>query len=210
MDICHNKYKSPQFGALHIANSGKLKLYKLTDSSDFKFIKELSSNINMENLMPNLTKDEYSRWHEMLEYAVDNAQKQGNITYLEAIDNKPCGIITFTPGKTTILDCICTWPTSFGKKIKFAGKNLFYQMFQDFQELKGNKIKLHAITNGPYDTVQKYEALGFKKTSNVYPTKIEMEINCSKVKETITNLKKLFHHEKITPEKVNLYRELNI
>ena len=49
--------------------------------------------------MPNLTKDEYSRWDEMLQYAVDNSQKPKNITYVETLNDTPCGIITFTPDK---------------------------------------------------------------------------------------------------------------
>lgn len=201
---------NPSFTAYHIASSGKLKLYKLTDSEDIKFLKELSEKTDMKDLMPDLTKDEYFRWHEMLEYAVDNSAKKGNVTYLETVNNKPCGIITFTPGKTTVLNCICTWPVEFGKKVKMAGKNLFYQMFLDFQGLKGKRIKLEAITNGPYDTVSKYESLGFKRTSNVHPTKIEMEANSAKIKESTEELGSLLNYKSITPQKTNLNSEIDI
>ena len=203
-----NTKNNPHFGAYHITTSGNLKLYKITDPEDLRFIKNLPQKIKMNKLMPNLTKDETARWQEMLEYAVDNSRKKENVTYLEAIDNNPCGIITFTPGKTTILDCICTWPVEFGKKVEFAGKTLFYQLFLDFQKIKGKRIKLDAITNGPYNTIKKYESLGFKQTSNVHPTKIQMETNSSKVKDTMLNLKQLLKYKEISPQKINIYSEL--
>lgn len=209
MNINNQNY-NPQFGALHIANSGELKILKLTDRADLNFIKELPERVDIQRLMPNLTKDEYARWNEMLEYAVDNAQKKENTTYLQILDGKPCGIITFTPDNTTKLDCICTWPIRFGEKVKLAGKTLFYQMFKDFQQLKGKKIKLDAITNGPYDVVTKYETLGFKRTSNIHPTKVEMEINAAKIKETMKTLDNLIDYENIKPEKIDLRLNLDI
>ena len=74
--------KQPRFTALHIANCGELSIYKVTNRSDLNFIKELPQKIKMQELMPNLTKDEYSRWEEMLQYAVDNAHNSGNTTYI--------------------------------------------------------------------------------------------------------------------------------
>ena len=204
MDIQKNRH-NPQFGALHIANCGDLKLYKITDSSDLNFLKALPHNIKTKFLMPNLTKDEYKRWDEMVEYAVDNALCPGNTTYIETNNNKICGIITFREGKTTILDCICTWPTEFGKKVKLAGQTLFYQLFKDFESAKGKKIKLDAITNGPYNTIEKYEKLGFKTTSNVHPTKIEMEINSTIVQDKLTTLKRILQYQAAQRNKVNLF-----
>lgn len=208
MQIQSQKY-NPKFGALHIANCGKLKLYNLTDTADYKFLKALPINIKMNELMPNLSKDEYSRWDEMLQYAVDNALNPKNITYIESINNKPCGIITFQPGKITKLDCICTWPVEFGKKVQLAGKNLFYQMFTDFQKIKGKKITLEAITNGPYNTVKKYQALGFVPIET-YPTKVKMETSAAKVKETLKTLSKSISYETAQGEKVNLLIDLDI
>ncbi len=209
MDInCTNN--NLNFKALHIANCGNLKLYKITDKSDLNYIKELPQKIKTENLMPNLSKDEYSRWNEMLQYAVDNALTPGNTTYLETYNNKPCGIITFFEDKITELDCICTWPIEFGKKVKFAGQTLFYQLFSDFQKIKcGKKIKLEAITNGPYDTVSKYEKLGFQQTDTL-PTKVKMETTAPKVKNTLKNLSNTIEYEETNPEKINLYTELEL
>lgn len=209
MDInCTNN--NLNFKALHIANCGNLKLYKITDKSDLNYIKELPQKIKTENLMPNLSKDEYSRWNEMLQYAVDNALSPGNTTYLETYNNKPCGIITFFEDKITELDCICTWPIEFGKKVKFAGQTLFYQLFSDFQKIKGGKkIKLEAITNGPYDTVSKYEKLGFQQTDTL-PTKVKMETTAPKIKNTLKNLSNTIEYEETNPEKINLSAELEL
>ena len=197
------------FGALHIANAGILKIYKMNDMADDKFLKTLPQKIDMKKLMPDLDKQGYDRWNEMLEYAVDNAQYDGNITYLAACDNKPCGILTWRPGKISKLDCICTWPIEFGKKVKLAGQTLFYQMYKDFLELKGRKMELEAITNGPYDTISKYEQMGFKKTSKVYPTKTIMETNEDKVKASFKNLTQIIDYEKVSPQKVKLIEALD-
>lgn len=103
---------------------------------------------------------------------------------------------------------MCTWPTEFGKKVKFAGQTLFYQLFKDFEQIKGKRIKLEAITNGPFDTVSKYEKLGFKKTSNMHPTKVEMETTAPKVKDTLKSLNNNINYEEVEPEKVHLTSEL--
>ena len=163
---------TPSFGALHIANCDKIKLYKVATNSDVNILKSLPDRINMEQLLPGLSKSQYERWHEMLEYAIDMMQNPGNTTYIEAINNKICGIITYFPDKTTVIDCICTWPAQVGQKVKFGGKSLFYQVFKDFEKNKGTRIKLDAIIDGPFNTIRKYEPLGFKKTSKIYPTKV--------------------------------------
>lgn len=199
---------TPNFQANYIAKCEELNLYKLTDKADFQFIKELPKKIQTKDLYEGLSKAEYDRWNEMIEYAVDNAQKKGHTTYIETFNNKICGILTYTPGQNIILDCICTWPTEFGKKVKFAGQTLFYQIFNDFQQTKGRKIKLDAITNGPFDTVSKYEKLGFKKTSNMHPTKVEMETTAPKIKETLNELKQNLNYTKVNEEKVFLTSDL--
>lgn len=201
MQISSQRSYSQSFGALHIANAGNKSLYKICDTKDKNFLKQLVSEVNPQALMPNLNKTESNRWHEMLRYAVDNAQNPDNITYLETVNNKPCGIITYKHQNNTILlDCICTWPVETGKKVKLAGQILFYQLFKDFQTLNGKKLKLEAITNGPYDTVKKYEQLGFKQTSDVFPTKIVMEINSHKIKEIFKKLSSLIEYKPVEQE----------
>lgn len=202
-----NTTYSPHFRALHIANCDKIKLYKVANNSDVKALKSLPDTVNMEKLLPGLSKSQYERWHEMLEYAIDMMQNPGNTTYIETLNNKICGIVTFFPNKTTIIDCICTWPAQVGQKVKMGGKSLFYQVFRDFEKNKGTRIKLDAITDGPFNTIKKYEPLGFKRTSTVHPTKIEMEANRYKVKEVLPELEELVHYTETKPENIDM-REL--
>jgi len=198
------------FTALHIASAGNLELYKIVDCADRKYLKTLPDKVDINKLMPDLSNPEAERWHEMVEYASDMAQDSDNITYLEALNNKPCGIITFFPdNKKITLDCICTWPLETGKKIYLAGKTLFYQLFKDFSELNGKKIELEAITDGPSDTIKKYSELGFKATSKVYPTKTVMEANVYNIKPAFAKLENLVDYTAVDPEKINLSRELN-
>ncbi len=199
---------TPNFGALHIANAGDLKLYKLTEHIDKGYIKNLPSEIKIDELLPNLTPDGAKRWQEMLEYAVFMAQEPENITLLETIGNKPCGIITYELGKNSSLDCICTWPIETGKKVYLAGKTLFYNLFEDFLANKGNKIKLEAVTDGAVDTIKKYSELGFKKTSDAFTRKTIMEANSFSVKAALERLKQLIDFQYVEPEKIKLADEL--
>lgn len=204
MQISNQNYV-PQFGAIHIANAGKLKLYKILDNSDKNYLSILANEIETRELMPNLSKTDTDRWDEMLQYAVNHAYNKDNITYLETYNDKPCGIITFRLGKNlSILDCITTFPVEIGKKVQLAGKTLFYQVFKDFLGAKSKKLELEAITNGPFDTIKKYEELGLKKTSKVYPTKTVMDTNATKIKETLKKLDSIIDYEEIEPQKVNL------
>lgn len=73
----------------------------------------------MNELMPDakIIKSEFDRWQEMLNVALDKALNSDRKCFIAAKDNKPCGIITFQPGKNKYhLDCICTWPVETGKK----------------------------------------------------------------------------------------------
>ena len=210
MEYKFNYHYQPNFKALHIANADKIKLYKIIDETDKKFLKKLPELIDTQKLMPNLDKTTAARWNEMLEYAVNNALIKGNETYIAAYENKPCGIITWQTGKNVKLDCICTWPVEVGKKVKLAGKTLFYQFFKDFLEQNCKKAELEAITNGPYNTIQKYEQLGFSKTSKVYPTKTVMETNTYKIKAAFEKLKRIINYECTEPVKTKLADTFNL
>lgn len=172
----NNNYKASQplkFTGIHIANSTNyiknaetnIDLYQIT-RNDRAFLQKLRNTIRMNELMPDakITKSEFDRWQEMLNVALDKALNTDRKCFIAAKDNKPCGIITFHPGKNKYhLDCICTWPVEAGKKVVLAGQTLFKQMFTDFLGSKANILSLDAILNGPFDTVSKYSRLGFKQ-----------------------------------------------
>lgn len=198
---------SPNFQAIHIANNyiknteTTIKLYELNSTADKNFLKKLPERIKMENLMPDLSRHSYDRWNEMLQYAVDNALQSDRKTFLTAVDNKPCGLAVFLPGKNKFhLDCICTWPIEFGKKVKLAGSTLFKQLFTTFQEAKASKITLEAIIDGPFDNVSKYKKLGFIECGGEN-REIFMETTAPKIKQTMKKLDSIIETEKIPDSK---------
>ena len=83
MQINSNNSYQPNFGALHSANAGRIKLYQIADNADKKFLKTLQERIDTKELMPNLGKDEYKRWNEMIEYGVNHAKVERR--FLESI-----------------------------------------------------------------------------------------------------------------------------
>ncbi len=215
----NNNLYNPNFGAVQIAKvksclkniDTNLEIYELNAKNDKSFLKILPDKINMKKLMPGLTHQEYSRWQEMLEYAVDNAMLNDRKTLLAVKDEKPCGLLVFLPGKNKFhLDCICTWPVEYGQKVKLAGTALFNQLFKIFEKAKADKIKLEAITNGPYDTVTKYKKLGFVECGG-RDSKIFMEANTQKIKSSLNNLKNLISNTEVeTFEKENMNEILNL
>lgn len=192
------------FKANLAASAGKLKIYQINYNSDIEALVKLSESTHFDKLMPQNTSQGNERWQEMLDYAIETAGYPGNVTYAAAYNNKLCGIISYFPRPTTVIDCICTIPTEVGKKVKLAGKTLFLQVFKDFMEYRGSRINLSAITDGPYNTVEKYKSLGFIETSEVTPTYVKMTANQHKIKETLGELSKIIPYKKEKPEKVNL------
>lgn len=193
-----------------IKDSVPITLYKI-DKHDKKFLNLLCEKINFQERMPGFTKQEYERWHEMLELAVQEALKPSNDSYIAASGEKACGIITFSEGrKRYMLNCICTWPIKTGEKVKMAGKSLFYQLFKIFNKNNGDRIELCAITNGPYDTVSKYKKLGFKEFASG-KNKIYMQTNKYNVKSTLGQLGQLMDYEEArNSEPVRLIENISI
>lgn len=206
MQIQRQNTFSPNFRAIHIANSKNviknvetnIKIYELNAKDDKPFLIRLPGKINMQNLMPDMTQYAYERWHEMLRFAVDSSLENDRKTLLATVDNKPCGLAVFLPGKNKFhLDCICTWPVEFGRKVTLAGTTLFKHMFEIFQNSKAEKIKLEAITNGPFDTVSKYKKLGFIELGWKDDHEILMETNKPRVQNTLKRLNNLIFTEEI-------------
>lgn len=213
-----NNQKSPSFKAREIAQTRtiiknietKITLYEL-NHKDKTFLTQLPEKIDLQKLMPNLTPQGYSRWKEMLQVAVDKAILTDRKSCLAVVDNKPCGIITYKPGKRTFdLDCICTWPVEFGKKVKAGGKTLFNQLFNTVLKQKSERIKLEAITNGPFETVENYKKLGFVITGGK-DHKVFMETNSNKIQKTLKKLNDFIEYRPVlNSENENLLNKLNL
>lgn len=216
--MINNNKKPPSFKAREIAQTRtiiknietKITLYEL-NHKDKTFLTQLPEKVDLQKLMPNLTPQGYSRWKEMLQVAVDKALLTDRKSCLAVVDNKPCGIITYKPGKRTFdLDCICTWPVEFGKKVKAGGKTLFNQLFNTVMEQKSEKIKLEAITNGPFETVENYKKLGFFITGGE-GHKVFMETNSNKIQKTLKKLNDFIEYKPVlNSENENLLIKLNL
>lgn len=195
---------SINFRANLVGKCKNLKLYQVTNHSDINALDKLVEKTDFNELMPNITRQEGFRWHEMLELAVDYAKDPGDVSCVAVADNKICGIVSYFPNATSCIDCICTIPTEIGKKVKYAGKALFCRAFKDLLDIGTARIKISAITDGPYDTVKKYQELGFKKTTDVTKTYVDMEMNKYKAKETLNMLKEMLSFEEKSGETVDL------
>ena len=200
----NNSINTTPFKANLVASAGKIKIYKLNQHSDIKALTKLNEKTHFDELMPQNTAQGNERWQEMLDYAIETAGYPGNVAYAASYKDKICGIISYFPRPTTLIDCICTIPIETGKKVKLAGKTLFYQVFKDFMEYKGSRINLSAITNGPYNTVEKYKALRFQETTETTPTYVKMTANQYKIKETLKELSKIIPYREEKPVNVNL------
>lgn len=205
MQINNAQNNNLSFKAIHIANTKNIinnmetniKLYEMSAKNDRAFIKILPRKIEMDKLMPNLSEYGYRRWHEILQYGCDNAILNDRTSLLAVVNERPCGIAVFQPGKNKFhLDCICTWPIEFGKKVSLAGTTLFKQLFTIFENLKASRITLEAIIDGPFDTVSKYKKLGFIECGGE-GHEIFMETNASKVKQSLKRLNTMITSEQV-------------
>ena len=215
-----NTAHQQKFRGIHIANSTNciknvetsIDLFQITPKDKF-FLKNLRERVKMNELMPGtkITKDEFERWQEMLNLALDKGQLNDRKCIIAAQKNKPCGIITFQPGKNKYyLDCICTWPAETGKKVALAGQTLFKQMFTDFLNSRANFIYLTAILNGPFDTVSKYTRLGFKQTGGENWL-VTMRTNRNTTEKTMNHLEDIINTiQTKTNEDINLTEKLEL
>lgn len=218
MEITSCKNYTPNFQARLVAKTvnciGKLEtkidLWEVSPQ-DSVVLNKIVEKTNMRELMPNVPYFENKRHQDMLAIAVDDTLLRGAKTYLAVADgNKPCGIMSiFKENNDLKTSCVCTWPVEIGKKVKFAGKTLFYQIFQDFKDSKAKKIVLEAIYDGPAPTVPWYESLGFRVADkNRLDT---MVINQAKAKDACKRLSNRIDYTPVTEgKKVDLATVLDL
>ncbi len=207
MEISSCKNYTPHFQARPIAKTinriGNLEtgidLWAITHE-DKVVLNKIVEKTNIKKLMPDFSRTEQKRWEDMLAIAVDDTislteEKRMYNGILAVTDNKPCGIMSYKLDKNNIYtSCVCTWPIEVGKKVKFAGKTLFYQLFKMLDGSKAKTASLHAIHDGPYPTVPRYQVLGYNVVN--HDRLSEMKINKPRAKESC---KKLQKHIEYTP-----------
>lgn len=206
----------PSFKAVKIANTqncvGKLRtnieIYKL-ELEDRKFLQKLAEKTDYKKLCPKLSEVLQERWQKVFNYCIMKAFNLENTTYVAFHDNKPCGILTYCDdGSSLYLDGICRIPDKNEKKIPFVGQTLFLQIFKDAEKKQSKEIKLDAIQDGPFNVVEKYEALGFKKDPTTFPY-TEMVCKKYKIKEQLKELPFTISYKNASQERINLERTLD-
>lgn len=200
MEVRNCSGYNPNFQARQLARTvnhvgkldTKIDLWQVSGRDEF-VLKRILRTTDMAKLMPEVPLKESKRWKEMLEIAVDDTVSKGTKSFLAVSEGKPCGIMSVVEGKNHFYtSCVCTWPIECGKKVKLAGKTLFYQLFKSFEDTKAKTISLKAIQDGPFETVPKYKSLGFNVSN--YDRLVEMETNKSRVKQTCAKLDEMIDY----------------
>ena len=211
-----NNYNNINFKALKVATMKtymrdlpiNIDLYRL-QREDQKFIEKLSKKIDYKKLFPKLKLELQKRWQEVFDYCMMKAENRDNITYVGVHDNKICGIITYHNSCGPVfLDGICTIPTDANEKVPFCGQTLLYKLFKDAKFLQSKGITLDAITDGPFDVVNLYEKLGFRKD---YSGRIfgYVPMSCT-VQKMNEQLKKFSKYIEYTPVKKNTEQKTDL
>ena len=178
-------------------------IYRLT-REDGHFLKKWSDSINFSKLFPKLNQLAIERWEKIFKYSIFSALDSQNISYLAVSDNRPCGIATYCLDRNSFyLDAICSVPIETDKKVKLAGKTLFYQIFRDAKKENARDITLDAVQNGPFDVVKKYEKLGFKKDPTTHPY-TKMVCNKHKIATQLKEIPFEIDYYECEREKTNL------
>lgn len=170
----------------------RLDVYKLTESDNL-FTSMLAEKINLKQLTPNISKDEFEIYDYILKNSLNKSKYENNNSMLLACDNQPCGIIVNGRNNSRqLVEGVCTWPYEKNVKAPFGAQTLFTQVYKDFLETELKFIELHAIRIG--SAISKYLHLGFASYGGDNYTEV-MRISRSRVNEYYQKLK----------EKINLF-----
>ena len=181
----------------------EIELYKL-GREDKRFLQEWLKKVDFKKLCPNLSETLQKRWQKVFNYCISQAEDFDHTSYVAVSENKPCGILTFVEDATYFLDGICAVPNELGKKANLVGKTLFYQVFKDANKDDAKGIDLKAINDGPFDVVEKYEKLGFKREHCPTDEYTKMHCNKHKIATQLHELPFEIDYIEAEPEKVNL------
>jgi hypothetical protein len=140
------------------------KLYKV-DNNDKEFLSKMYRTVNLKKLMPNLHEYDYINWDGIIKEAIYKTNDKDRITIIETCNDKPCGILNFTPqGKEYCLNFIATFPIKIKKRVPCGGQILFNKLFKNFINSDAESINLSALKTAPFSPISKYRELGFIST----------------------------------------------
>lgn len=208
-----NKHITPNFTAIRVANiknnignrTTSIDLYQIR-REDFGFLQKLAQKIDINKICTNLSETHRQRWDRVFRYCVESAFRFGNQTYLAVCNNRPCGIMTYIASKNIFLDGICAIPDENGKRTLNIGQTMLHKLFKIANENNAQNITLKAVADGPFNIVEKYENIGFKKDIDQDSDYINMTCNKYKVKEQLENFKKTQEYSELDNERVLLYK----
>lgn len=208
--------KNLNFKALKIAETRnflgnkavQIDLYRL-GREDRLFLRKWAEKTDFFQLFPKLDLLALDRWENIFKYCITSAFESENTSYIAMHNNKPCGILTYLKaGNSFYLDGICSIPIEINRKVKNVGKTLFYQIFKDAQEAGARDITLDAVKNGPFNVIEKYEKLKFKKDPTTHPY-TKMVCNKHKIAEQLKEFPYEIDYNEIKPFKTDLLQYID-
>lgn len=190
--------------------AAKLSLYKVTKKND-EFLGKLERSVDVKKLQDGFNDDQYALWNHLVKLGISECRYRGT-GFLVAKDNVPCGILSYKPRYFTVsVPDVATWPVDKNKKVSFAGKAMFMELFK--QVLKNDdysQVFLVAMKDSVYSPAEHYKSVGFRKTSE-NELDIRMVVSRGRMMKALKEFKSLID---FTPAKnqdeVDLAQELKI
>lgn len=133
---------------------------------DYDFLQTMVDSIDLGALSPKHASNHKLRlWKKCIARPIDFIQERpDNKTILAVCGSKPCGIINYKLEASEPIDLtyIATWHTSKNKSVKYAGKSLMRQLFQDAQDCVVPQINTF-ILETPRPSYNFFKKLGFNE-----------------------------------------------
>lgn len=152
----------PVAAARVVSRDGKpavLSVFNITHK-DTAFLNNLAKSIDVEQLQDGFRKEDYRTWNDIIKNGISGCAVAGR-GYLLAQDNIPCGVLRyqiFPRISTAFIQDVATWPVEKNKKVPFAGKTLFMQLFKDALN-NFSKTREFLRDNGLYNLEQSVSGL---------------------------------------------------
>ncbi|MBR1776219.1 hypothetical protein IJ750_04010 [bacterium] len=189
-NISNQNFKAIPLAQVKIKGiSEPYKLFGVT-VHDSSFLQKLVSSINLKNLMPNLTKEEYEAWEHFFKRAAERGSSQEGKTIIESYNDKFCGILNYTELPNGFyVNHVVTVPDKESHRVPCAGQILFNELFYRLIGSKNaKKIELQAYKQSPFSPISKYLKLGFYPSGGSGCVEL-MRIFINSIKETLEKQK---------------------
>ena len=199
-----------KFSFLKNKVSSEIILFQLGEK-DCDFLYSMDDSINLDRLSPALASHPLMKyWRNCIVRPIDFInERPDSKTILAVVDSRPFGIANYKidPPEPIDLTYIATWPIMPHKNVKYAGKSIMRQIFQDAKEEDIQSIGAFVLeTPKPsFDFLQK---LGFREGKGLVEC---YDAPREKFIEAINQLDKYLLYKKINNGKeVDLGSRLNI